>query len=316
MIQLFHPDSVIIVRKKGDEFIREDICTSPVLPNHKNTARSVRAAAVARLRKDPSTIFVLDDKNGRCEEKFSYRNFVFTLSVLAGEKPSARLQINYGADPAYDEIFDKTENEYGDVILVSDLVNTIIEILEAIEQEDYSFVDDACPSFEKREPEEEVDSLYGIAKLLEECQYQVERLHTINYASQPCLFVHENDLFMIGESHFYGNFFVEMKRVFQGVLPNVVESAIQGARKGHYCMDCFRYNDGSWAFRTSFSDDVYKSNFEKILNEAITSLRDVVEKVEAYEGVGPEVFNTIQEQRSLFVYEVIDASLKLSQLSI
>ena len=143
----------------------------------------------------------------------------------------------------------------------------------------------------------------------------MERLYTIDYASRPCLFVYENDVLMLAESHFYGHFFIEMKRLFQGARSDTVGNAVKEETKNSL-VDGFQYKDGSWSFRTQFSDDLYKSNFIKLLDEAITNLREVVERVEEHEGVGPEMLNINNEQRSLFIYEVIDASLSLSKLCI
>ena len=79
---------------------------------------------------------------------------------------------------------------------------------------------------------------------------------------------------------------------------------------------CFQHEDGSWGFRNNLSDDVRKSTFVTLLEEAVSTLRDVVEKVEADRSIGEDMLQSPSVYRSLFIYEVIDASLKLSKLHI
>ena len=151
-------------------------------------------------------------------------------------------------------------------------------------------------------------------ELLEKNNFQVEKLYTIDYAITPCLFVYENDVMLIGERHYSGQFFVEMKRFWTGVSARIIAKAIEDTDTG--TVSCFQYEDGSWGIRTAFYDNVFESNFEKLLNMAINEVRAVVEKIENKPGIGPEVFSVANAQRSLFIYEVIDASLKLSKLHI
>ena len=54
MQRLFFPDTVTIVRKKGDWYEKEEINTSPVLPGASAGRDRIRAGVITRLRKDPS----------------------------------------------------------------------------------------------------------------------------------------------------------------------------------------------------------------------------------------------------------------------
>lgn len=308
-------DSVTIIRKKGDEYYHESISTRKMLPGTTEGEMEIRKNAIARLRKDPSVIVVLENKRGHCDETFEHEGFNFKLTIIDDDKPFARMKITYGGNTAYEEryVTDAEADDYFNSAIYKLLVD-IERILSDIDHEAYWFVRADCPGFEPREEEEEVEDMYEISKLLKRYNYQYEKLHTIGHVAQPLLFVHENEVMMLGEHHFSGCFFVEMKRIWDGVDAKVIAKAIENAETG--MVMCFQYDDGSWGFRTDFYDAVYESTFEQLLDRAITELRSVVERIEGYNGIGPEVFSITDAQRSLFIYEVIDSSLKLSKLSI
>ena len=316
MENMFNKDFVTIVRKKGDSYVQEEINTRKMLPNSDASDKIIRESVIARLRKDSSVLVVLEDKGGHCDEHFEYKDFDIAITLVDGETPSGRMVITFAGEKAYDKFFPtKPEDSYWDSPM-EELLSELTEILEGIDNEFYFFVSRDCPAFVWDEPEETVETLYQVHNLLEENGYEVEHLHTIGYISEPYLFVHENELLMVGERHFCGNFFVEMKRVFQGISPEVVRTAADEALKGHPGACCHQHVDGSWGFRTSFSDDVRKSTFVTLLEEAVAELRDVVEKVEATPNIGEDTLYDPQTYRALFTFEVIDASLKLSKLHI
>lgn len=316
MNSILTPDSVTVIRKKDDAIYHEDIATCKMLPGIAENEQQVRINTIARLRKDPSVIAILDGKNGRCKEAFEYKGFIFNLVIQESKKSSsAQVKIIYSSHCAYEKHFVSDAEECSDYnTAIYKLIIDVERILRDIDEEYYEFVSDDCPGFISREPEEEVESMEKIAELLEKNNFQVEKLYTIDYAITPCLFVYENDVMLIGERHFSGQFFVEMKRIWTGVSARIIAKAIEDTDTG--TVSCFQYEDGSWGIRTTFYDNVFESNFEKLLNMAINEVRAVVEKIENKPGIGPEVFSVANAQRSLFIYEVIDASLKLSKLHI
>ena len=303
MENMFNKDFVTIVRRK-------------MLPNSDASDKKIRESIIARLRKDPSVIVVLEDDCIHCDEHFVHKDFDFAITLVDDESPAGRMVITYAGEKAYDQTFPTDPEESLWDSPMEELLGELTEILEAIDNENYYFVSKDCPAFEWNEPEEVIDSMYDIHKLLESNGYEVERMHTIGYICAPCLFVHENELLIFGEKHFHDDFFVEMKRVFQGVSPELVRAAAEEAMKVHPEVCFHQHVDGSWGFRTSLSDNVRKSTLVPLLEEAVATLRDVVEIVEAYRGVGEDLLNGPQSYRALFTYEVIDASLKLSKLHI
>ena len=316
MENMFNKDFVTIVRKKGDSYVQEEINTRKMLPNSDASDKKIRESVIARLRKDPSVLVVLEDKGGHCDEHFEHKDFDFAITLIEGETPSGRMVITFAGEKAYDKTFPtKPEESYWDSPM-EELLSELMEILDGIDNEFYFFVSRDCPAFEWREPEEVVDNIYSIADLLEENGYEVERMYTIGCVSTPCLFAHENELLMFGEKHFYGEFYIEMKRVFHGVSPELVRAAAEEALKEYPLACCHQHVDGSWGFRAALSDEVRKSTFVSLLEEAVATLRDVVEKVEADRNIGEDIVFGPKTYRSLFTYEVIDASLKLSKLHI
>ena len=77
---IFTPDEVTIVRKKGDEYDFEQISTRKKLAGSNISATAARKNIIARLRKDPSVVLVLEDKDGHCEESVERDGFTLTVS--------------------------------------------------------------------------------------------------------------------------------------------------------------------------------------------------------------------------------------------
>lgn len=316
MEKLLSKDSVNIIRKKGEDYYNESISTRKMLPGTAGGEMEIRKNVIARLRNDPSVVVVLEDIRGHSEETFEHKGFIIEVFILDDDKPYARLKITYDGNIAYEERYmpDTEEDDYYNSPLYK-LLHKLESILYDIDHEDYSFVKSNCPGFVPCEPEEEVESMDGMVELLEKHNYQIEKLYTIDYAAAPYLFVHENEVMLLGERHFSGQFFVEMKRIWEGISARIIAKAIEEIPdKGG--VRCFQYEDGSWGFRTDLYDRIVGSNFEKLLDMAICKVKEVVEKIECNPEIGPEVFSISDAQRSLFIYEVIDASLKLSKLSI
>lgn len=317
MSNIFSPDEVTIVRKKGDEYDFEQISTRKKLAGSSISADSARKNIIARLRKDPSVILVLEDKDGHCKESYERDGFTLTVSLQDGEQPSGHLLVTYGGHTAYEKtITDKAAPADTDLHpIVFCTLNSFDMILRHIEEKYYGFVRDDCPGFVQEDLGEELDYMYEIAEVLAKNNFELERLHTVGYVEQPCLVAFENELLLVANRHFHGTPFVEMKRLFQEVKASIVEAAAKEACKDSF-VEYFQHKDGSWAFRIDFDDELYEKNLVQLLEKAATELHSVVEKVEAYESIGKEVFDVTTGLRSLFIYEVIDASLELSKLVI
>ena len=318
MQKLFYPDSVTIVRKKGDIYTHEDIMTKPVLPDTRLTQEENRANVIARLRRDPSVFLVLEGKDGRCEERAGLSDG-FSLTVIAkeGEQSEASLEVKCDGDPVLIEAFHASEFDGGaENEMLEELVDRLALIIGCIEDKDYSFLPEDCPHLTRVEPGEPV-SFYDARRLLEEGGYQTESVHTVDYCRCPVLFVHENEIVLFGSHRFGGNeFYLEMKRLFQGVEKDALLEAVKRAKGKDRAnlISVIESEDGSWSFRATMDDDLDRNNFLQRLESDLAVIRSFIGDIE--EIVGPEPWDIMREQRQLFIYEVIDASLKYSKIKI
>ena len=314
-MNIFCPDCVTIVRKRGDSYIKEDITTSSILSGSNVSPERIRRNVIERLRSDKSVFLVLEGKNGECKEEARHPSgFVFLVEAHDGDKPSAKLRINYKDSLAYEEDFVQENEDDPDVL--HDLTMTIIDLLGSIEEEDFSFVEDSCPYFTHAEPEDPV-SLHEAGFLLEKEGYQTERISTVQYLPGPYLFVHENEVILLGSRRFDGEtLFLEMKRLFQGINPKIVEQRLETVKKDFYGISVIHWEDGSWSFRMELDEEVNKTNFREKLLEGITELRRMISTLEDQDGIGCEPWAITTEQRDLFIYETVDASLKYSKINI
>ena len=314
MQKLFYPDSVTIVRKKGDSYIREDIMTRPVLPDGGLSPEENRAHVIARLRHDPSVMFVLEDRGGFCEETAVLRDsLVLGLSVT--ETPmSAVVTLSCEGDEVYREDFTSEKDEdLRDYGFLERIVRRLTDILENIACGDFSFLPDDAPHFVPVERGEPI-GYYDACRLLKDGGYQTETVHTVGFVRNPVLFVHENDVVMLGSHRFAGDeLFLEMKRLFNGVSPDDVRAVAKELGK-ESVIEVIECEDGSWSFRATMDEDLDRDNFLDRLRSDLSGLREFISSIE--ERLGEEPWPIMKEQRQLFIYEVIDASLKLSRIKI
>lgn len=314
MQKIFYPDSVTIVRKKGDSYSREDIMTRPVLPDGGLSPEANRSNVIARLRRDPSVVLVLEDRGGFCEEAVELHDGLL-LRVSATESPvTAAVTLSCEGDEVYrEDITAGKDEDPGDYDYLERIVRRLTDILESIAGGDFSFLPDDAPHFVSVERGEPV-GYYDACRLLKEGGYQTETVHTVGFVRNPVLFVHENDVVMLGSHRFAGDeLFLEMKRLFNGVSPDDVRAAAKELGK-ESVIEVIEWEDGSWSFRATMDEDLDRDNFIDRLQSDLSGLREFISGIE--ERLGEEPWPIMKEQRQLFIYEVIDASLKLSRIKI
>lgn len=319
-MNLFYTDAVTIVRKKGDEYVREEINTAPVLSGGSSDADALRRNVISRLRKDPTVVLVLEEQGEGCFEDFrATHDFSFLVGIQKeGDNAIGKLTVRYKDAVAseYEYAVDLDDEERN---LIVDMTDDIIDLLSCIDGGDYSFIDESSPIYAELNPGEEEDvddlELYEANRILEDEGFEVEVINTNAHISGAMLFVHENEVLLLGTRHLDGcSFFVEMKRLFTGVMQEEVASAVESVRKDFPFVRMRQLVDSSWSFRIDMDMDTNKKNFVANLLDDIRQLREVVGKVEAAEGIGPEIWSIMQQQRHLFIYEVIDASVRIQNL--
>lgn len=317
MENTFSKDNVTVIRKKGDSYYREVINTAPVLPGAAQDRDRIRTGVIDRLRKDPSVILVLEDRGGRADERVSLRDgFEMAVSLVDGETPSASLTIFHRGETAFEDEFTQDPDETGYCTVPGDLVESAIDILSCIDGKDYSFVSDSCTHFARVEPSEDID-IYLAKHILDEEGFQTESVRTVGSCAYPVLFVHENEVVLLGSRRFGGEtLYLEMKRLFVGVLPEVVRGVVEKAR--HECrpVEIIERDDCSWSFRLEMDDDTDVDNYMEKLLACLSTIRDAIALVEKEDGIGEELWSIMEDQRQLFIYETIDSSVKLNNLNI
>ena len=323
---VFNTDSVTIVRKKGDFHVRQDITTVPFLPDLGITREEYRANVVKRLRRDPSVVLVLEPKDGVCEEQADLPDG-YALTVRIVGKPfdaqpfdkvikpaeTACVTLSCKGEVVCREDYKAEEAEYGGQKMLEDVIGYVVEILDRIEAGNYGFL----PEDPDQSWSESVESLsfYGICEVLHEAGFPMESIHVVGCARSPVLFVHENEVVLLGTYHFSGEDpFVEMKRLFFSVKPEDVRAAVKETIGEGSFIDVIEWEDGSWSFRATLDDDLNKDNlFARLLSD-LEDIKEFIGMIE--EKVGEEPWPIMADQRHLFIYEAVSESIKLSQLKI
>ena len=317
MENIFSKDNVTVIRKKGDQYFRETINTAPILPGASQNRAIIRSGVIARLRMDPSVIFVLEDKDARVDERVCLQDgFEMEVSLVDGGSPTASLTVRHDGETAYEEeiVQDPGEKEYCTV--PGDLVESVIDLLSCIDGKDYSFVSDSCTHFERVEPGEDID-IWSAKRILDEEGFQTESVRTVETCAFPVLFVHENEVTLLGSRRFHGDtLFVEMKRLFVGAIPEVVRRAVEKVRGESCPVEIIERDDLSWSFRLEMDDDTDVDNFMEKLLACVATIKNAIALVEKEDGIGEEIWSIMENQRQLFIYESIDASVKLKNLNI
>ncbi len=319
---VFHTDSVTIVRKKGDTYAREEITTAPFLPDPETSREEYRRSVIRRLRRDPSVVFVLEPKDGVCTERHTLPDGNLLEVRLAGTtfgtdsadaahvpEESAAIRIVRGEEAFYGEDFNGEDG-----CLLEELCHELASILECVDAGDYSFLPVDCAGLPRHEPSEFL-GFDGICKVLREAGYQTESVHTVGHVRSPMLFVHGNEVVLLGTHHFSGEDpFVEMKRLFFGVQPEEVRAAVKEVAGKGSLIDVIEWEDGSWSFRATLDDDLDEDNLVDRLLSDLGDIREFIEGIE--EKVGEEPWSIMAAQRQLFIYETVSESIKLARLKI
>lgn len=318
MSNIFCNDVVTIVRKKGDNYISQTINTLPLLSGGATDPDSVRRNVIARLRKDPSVFFVLEGKDGVCEETAELQDG-FSLAVRLYEDTSktSGLTVFHNGKAVYSDAF--TPDEYEEY--VNDDGVTVTEKLEGllycIEYKDYGLFEANDP--ELAEEEEDVEApeaefrLFDAQKALDESGYETEAI-TTDYFNEPVLFVHENDVLLLGTIHFRDSkMYLDMKRVPMDLESDLAQDILRKFRQEVKGIQVIEWEDGSWSFRHNLGWICNKEQFLERLAEGIAALSTASDWILGQEDLLCD-FNGEHEKRYLFIHEVMAEFTKLKNL--
>ncbi len=317
MNNIFSPDEVTIVRKKGDNFMTQIINTFPLLSGGVTDPASVRRNVIARLRKDPSVIFVLEGKDGVCEETANLQDgFSVMVNLYEDASKTSSLEAFHNGKVVYSVA--TRLNEYEEFVDSKGITLTddIEELLLCIEDKDYSLFEDFDPELAEVGEEEIVDDnfcLFEAAQALAENGYENETI-SVEAFNAPVMFVYENDVLLLGAVHFQdSSMYLDMKRVPMDLEPDLAQDILRKFRQEVKGIQVIEWEDGSWSFRHNLGWIYNKEQFLERLAEGIAALSAASDWLLGQEGLLCD-FNGEREKRYLFIHEVIAEFTKLKDL--
>lgn len=310
----FSLDEITIVRKKGDSYITETITTAPILGGETN-AEQLRRNVIARLRKDSSVILVLEGKNGVCEETAKLPDdFSIIVGLYEDKNKESGLavyhngKVVYSAKLTLNEEYDEFEDSDG-----GSLSSDLEFLLDCIERKDYSLFDD-----EELNPEnaEEEFSLYDAKNALSKSGVETEVVYCLGLYNEPALFVHENEVLLLGSRHFEGEYlFVDMKRVPCDLDKGFAQEMLRKFRNEVKGIRIIEWEDGSWSFRSDLGDACNEDEFLELLHESLSELEKAADWLRSQDGLYCDL-DGARAKRYLFIHEVMTEAAKLGSLKI
>ena len=158
--------------------------------------------------------------------------------------------------------------------------------------------------------------MFDIENILSRHGFQYEVIRTVEYADNPCLFVLENEVALIGSRHLAGtHFFVALKRIFENRKKSTVEAALSKVQYGSD-VEVISCPDGTWSFRLPIDNCLEEDDFLELLLARVKELREFVQSVENQNGLYEADDFEMAQIRQYFIYETIDTALQLSRLPI
>ena len=311
--------TITIIRRKENYYTEEEINTEVLLPGSRLSDEENRQNTIARLRKDPSVIFILNLDEGPYEETASLCDgFEMTLSLDWDAEPAALIRVTH-----HNELVCHKEYELKEEDDLEDFYDSFLGdcawILGCIERKAYYFVDETHPLYPRTVEVKPVE-IYDIERLLEDKGYQTERISVVGEGNtDPLLLIHENEVAMIGSCHFSGkHLFVELKRDFDAPSAGLVEAAVAKVKHDYHpsVVDIIHWPDGSWSFRMYLDSDVPLGSYLEHILSHMAEIRTVIDRIQIELQHFPSEQRGMHIVRQYFIYEAIDASLKLSRIAI
>lgn len=302
MEKFFSPNTITVIRKKGDDFEAAQIPTRKTLRGAKLSDEQAREVTISQLKKDPSVVFILEgDEHYFTAKATLAEGSDLVLTYQDGQEPVGRVEI----------ITRKDENSSAGAFYT--MHGTTDDVI-------FHTIDCAMSLMMKAEeyapetPKQAVDQgtimfTFQAREALEEAGHQVEGFLAADVDFEPFMLVHEDDIVLIGSEHFNGyGLFVEVKRLFMDVTDDERQKAAMEAEVGNDIV-AIHCDDKSWSFRKPLEISCTE-NFLEDLESAINELKQAIVHV----GNEPEGEARIELQRQLFTWEVLDAVVKYKQL--
>lgn len=305
MDKIFESDKVTVVRKKGDDLELAKIPTRKTLRGSKLSEEQAREVTVSQLKKDPNVVLIMQGDEDFCIARASLSdNVELTMTLNTGEKPEGRVEMTSAKDEhssagAFFTVFGN-DGEQDEVI--EHTLDCVMGLLEQYEQSNKS----DCLCDEQSIP---FVSILEARETMEGNGQQIEGFIAADVDFEPFMFVHEDDVLLLGSEHFKGyDLFIEAKRLFIGATKEQAQEAALNAEKGNV-ISAIHCADESWSFRKPLSIKS-EETFLDDLDAAIHELKNAIVHV----GTEPEGEARMEVQRQLFTWEVLDAVVKYKKL--
>lgn len=319
MNNIFSTEEVTVIRRKGNFYTTHEIITCPLLSGGLSDEARVRSNVIARLRKDPTVVLVLEGRDGKCEETVECRDG-FSIAVNLYEDPGREsvVTVRHNGINVFSETYSR--NGYNEFVNSEeeDVLDGLKYLMGLIDDEDYTLFEELDPELAAKmkdgEESEEELTLYDAAKVLDRNGYETESIRTGEVVT-PVLFVFENEVMLLGSRLFAGtgSLYVDMKCIPEDLTRDAAQDILARFRKEVKDIRTIEWEDGSWSFRVDlgWSDD--EDNFLSSLNEAFRKFNGVAEWLRRQKDFLYD-FNGPQAKRHLFIHEVIAEHTKLRNI--
>jgi hypothetical protein len=302
MNKIFTPDTITVIRKKGDDFEIAQIPTRKTLRGAKLSDEQAREVTISQLKRDPSIVFILEGGENDFTAKATLaEGSELVLTYQDGQEPVGRVEVTTLKDENSSAgAFFTMRGAKDDVIF-----NTIDCAMNLMmKAEEYN-----PEVLQKADDQSTVMFTFQAREALEEAGHQVEGFLAADVDFEPFMLVHEDDIVLIGSEHFNGyGLFVEVKRLFMDVTDDERQKAAAETEVGNDIV-AVHCDDNSWSFRKPLAISS-KESFLEDLESAINELKQAIVHV----GNEPEGEPRIELQRQLFTWEVLDAVVKYKKL--
>lgn len=302
MNKIFTPDTITVIRKKGDDFEIAQIPTRKTLRGAKLSDEQAREVTISQLKRDPSIVFILEgDENDFTAKATLAEGSELVLTYQDGQEPVGRVEVTTLKDENSSAgAFFTMRGAKDDVIF-----NTIDCAMNLMmKAEEYN-----PEVLQKADDQSTVMFTFQAREALEEAGHQVEGFLAADVDFEPFMLVHEDDIVLIGSEHFNGyGLFVEVKHLFMDVTDDERQMAAAETEVGNDIV-AVHCDDNSWSFRKPLTISS-KESFLEDLESAINELKQAIVHV----GNEPEGEPRIELQRQLFTWEVLDAVVKYKKL--
>lgn len=303
MEKIFTPDTITVIRKKGDDFEVAQIPTRKTLRGAKLSDEQAREVTISQLKKDPSILFILEgDEHDFTAKATLAEGSELVLTYQDGQEPMGRVEVTtLKDDNSSAGAFYTMHGATDDVIF--NTIECAMSLMMKAEEYD--------PEAPKKADDlgSTVMFTFQAREALEEAGHQVEGFLAADVDFEPFMLVHEDDIVLIGSEHFNGyGLFVEVKRLFMDVTDDERQKAAAETEVGNDIV-AVHCDDNSWSFRKPLAISS-KESFLEDLECAINELKQAIVHV----GNEPEGEPRIELQRQLFTWEVLDAVVKYKKL--